>query len=66
MSALDIIYEWSLSWGLGNLLAQSETVLRAFGPDRGFRPMLVAIAAGASIGIGTVVLVATGIGRAFG
>jgi hypothetical protein len=55
-----------VSMGLGNILAQSEIVVRAFGRERGFWLMLATILAGASISLGTVVLVAKGIGRALG
>jgi hypothetical protein len=49
--------------GLANVLSQSETVVRAFGPRLGFVLMLVAILAGAAVTGGAAVLVTRTIGR---
>jgi hypothetical protein len=52
--------------GLGGILAQSDTVVRAFGRDRGFLLMLIALVMGAGVPIATAVLLMCGIGRVFG
>ncbi|MBR0868301.1 hypothetical protein ACVIWV_002008 [Bradyrhizobium diazoefficiens] len=52
--------------GLGGLLSQSETVVGAFGRDRGFILMLVAVLAGVLVPLGTVLLIAHGIARHLG
>ncbi|WP_156918311.1 hypothetical protein [Bradyrhizobium sp. Cp5.3] len=52
--------------GIGGILSQSETVVRAFGRDRGFVLMLVAVLAGVLIPLGTVLLIAHGIVRHLG
>ena len=49
--------------GMGGILSQSETVVRAFGPDRGFVLMLLAVLAGLLVPLGTVLLIARGIAR---
>lgn len=54
------------SIGLGAILAQSETVVRAFGPNKGFVLMLAAVLAGATFPVGAVILLAKGVGRWFG
>jgi len=55
-----------VSLGLGNILAQSETVVRAFGAERGFILMLVAIMSGASVSLGVALLIVRSVGRALG
>jgi hypothetical protein len=55
-----------VSLGLGNILAQSETVVRAFGAERGFILMLVAILSGASVSLGVALLIVRSVGRALG
>ena len=55
-----------VSLGLGNILAQSETVVRAFGTERGFILMLVAILSGASVSLGVALLIVRGVSRALG
>jgi hypothetical protein len=52
--------------GLGGILAQSETVVRAFGREKDFVLMMAAILAVVSVGLGTVVIVAKGVGRLLG
>jgi hypothetical protein len=54
------------SMGLGGILAQSETVVRAFGREKGFVLMMAAILAVVSVGLGTAVIVAKGVGRLLG
>jgi hypothetical protein len=45
-----------VSLGLGNILAQSETVVRAFGPERGFKLMVIAMLTGALVTVSAAVL----------
>jgi hypothetical protein len=45
-------------FGLGNILAQSEIVAAAFGPERGYRLMILVVASRLIIGVGTTTLVA--------
>lgn len=52
--------------GMGGILSQSETVVRAFGRDRGFALMLLAVLAGVLVPLGTVLLIAHSIVRHFG
>jgi hypothetical protein len=54
------------SIGLGGILAQSETVVRAFGPNKGFSLMLLALLAGAVFPVGAVILLAKAIARGLG
>jgi hypothetical protein len=55
-----------LGVGLANVLAQSETVVRAFGPRLGFVLMSMAILASAALTAGMAIVVAKGLGRVFG
>ena len=55
-----------LALGMGGILSQSETVVRAFGRDRGFALMLLAVLAGVLVPLGTVLLIAHSIVRHFG
>lgn len=55
-----------LAVGMGGILSQSETVVRAFGRDRGFALMLLAVLAGVLVPLGTVLLIAHSIVRHFG
>ncbi|UWU80729.1 hypothetical protein N2603_20360 [Bradyrhizobium huanghuaihaiense] len=52
--------------GMSGILSQSETVVRAFGRERGFVLMLLAVLAGVLVPLGTVLLIAHGIVRHFG
>ncbi len=52
--------------GMGGILSQSETVVRAFGRERGFVLMLLAVLAGLLVPLGTVLLIAHGIARHIG
>ncbi|KRQ15911.1 hypothetical protein FBZ96_11581 [Bradyrhizobium stylosanthis] len=52
--------------GMGGILSQSETVVRAFGRDRGFILMLLAVLAGVLVPLGTLLLIAHGIARHIG
>jgi hypothetical protein len=55
-----------LGVGLANVLAQSETVVRAFGPRLGFVLMSMAILASAGVTAGLVIVVAKGFARLLG
>jgi len=52
--------------GLAHLLAQSGVVVDAFGPDRGFKLMVMALVASALVSGGAVFFAARGIARIFG
>jgi hypothetical protein len=52
--------------GLAAILAQSETVARAFGRQKGFFLMIAAILAVVSVGLGAALIVAKGVGRLLG
>jgi hypothetical protein len=52
--------------GLANVLAQSEIVVRAFGPRLGFVLMSMAILASGAVTAGLAIVVAKGLGRVFG
>jgi hypothetical protein len=52
--------------GMGGILSQSETVVRAFGRERGFVLMLLAVLAGVLVSLCTVLMLAHGIVRHFG
>jgi hypothetical protein len=47
-----------VSMGLGNILAQSEIVAAAFGPERGYRLIILVVASRLIMGAGTATLVA--------
>jgi hypothetical protein len=49
--------------GMAGLLAQSETVSKAFGPRLGFALMVLAILAGSSVVATTIIILAKWIGR---
>jgi hypothetical protein len=51
--------------GLAHLLAQSRVVVDAFGPDRGFKLMVMALVASAFLSGGAVFFAARGIARIF-
>jgi hypothetical protein len=52
--------------GPAHLLAQSRTVVEAFGEDRGFKLMVTALISSALVSGGAGFLVARGIARIFG
>jgi hypothetical protein len=52
-----------LNFGLANVLAQSETVSKAFGPRLGFALMFTAVLATTSVSATTLFILAKEIGR---
>lgn len=55
-----------LNIGLANVLAQSETVSRAFGPKLGFVLVLATVLAAAVVSATSLFLLAKGVGRVLG
>lgn len=55
-----------LNIGLSGVLAQSETVSRAFGPVRGFILVLITVLAAAGVSATSLFLLAKGVGRLLG
>jgi hypothetical protein len=55
-----------LNIGLANVLAQSETVSRAFGPRLGFILVLTTVLAAAGVSATSLFLLAKGVGRFLG
>jgi hypothetical protein len=52
--------------GLASLLAQSDAVVQAFGPERGFKLMVLAVLAGTGVSASTVFFILKGISRVLG
>ncbi|MEH2506818.1 hypothetical protein V1290_005629 [Bradyrhizobium sp. AZCC 1578] len=55
-----------LNVGLANVLAQSETVSRAFGPRLGFILVLATVLAAAAVSATSLFLLAKGVGHVLG